>query len=108
MIIMAAEQLSARRGILSEQLLIAAAHLNSVIMKINLINDHSAQLCDSLSREFTILKQALDKKEKELISKIHSDSALVKGDIELATKSAKLIIDKSSQVMYGMLYVGLI
>ena len=96
---MAAQQLSARREVLSEQLLIAGAHLNSLMMKMTLIDEHSAQLCDFVSKKFSTLKQAVDEKEKELISKIHSDRARVKGDIELATKSAKLIIDKSSQVI---------
>ena len=101
---MATQQLSAKREILSEQVASAGAHLESLMIKSDLVSGHSARLCDLVSSKFTMLKQTLEKKEQELLSKIHRDSSRVKGDLELAITSAKLIIDKSMMVRYCMCF----
>ena len=95
---MAAQQLSAKREILAEQLAVASAHLESLITKKKVVNDHSKQLCNLVNTKFNSLKHALDRKEKELVSMVLGDTSRVKEDLDLAIKSAELIIEKSARV----------
>jgi hypothetical protein len=91
-------QLSAKRKLVSDQLEVAKDHLESLRTKCNLIELHSKRVCDSVSDAFADLKNSLDKKEKEVVSKVLVDSSHIKEELNIAKKSAELIIERSRQV----------
>ena len=81
-----------------EHLTIAQSYVKSLRSKKDLVDQHSSQLCHFIRENFSGLKQALDKKEKDLISAITKEGSAVKTHLERAERSAELIIDKSFQV----------
>ena len=95
---MAAGLLSAKNELLIEQLRIAEAYLESLKLKKVLTDQHSERLCQIVREKFSNVKQAVDKKEKDLISKIIRDGSVVKRLLETSEKSADAIINKSLQV----------
>ena len=95
---MAAQQLSAKRDILAEQLSVASAHLELLVTKRKAVDGHSKQQCNFVSTKFAWLKNSLDRKEKELISMVLSDTSRVKEELNVAITSAELMIEKSAQV----------
>ena len=95
---MATQQLSAKRELLMEHLTIAQSYVKSLRSKKDLVDKHSSRLCHFVRENFSGLKQALDKKEKDFISAVVKEGSAVSTHLERAERSAKLIIDKSFQV----------
>ena len=91
-------QFLAKQQLLSDQLKVAKAHLDTLKAKCNRVEEYSGRICNVVSDRFTALKQSLDKKKEEMISRILDDSFRVKEELNGAMKSAELIIGKSLQV----------
>ena len=91
-------QLSAKRLLVSDQLDVANAHLETLKSKYFLVDVHSRRMCDFVSDRFTDLKQSLDLKEREIVSRIQADSSRTKEELNAAKKYAQFIVDKSQQV----------
>ena len=93
-------QLSAKRQLVSDQLEVAKDHLETLRTKCNLVELHSKRISDFVSDTFADLKRSLDKKEKEVVSKILVDSSRIKEELNTVKKSAELIIERSRQVRF--------
>ena len=98
-------QLSAKRQLVSDQLEVAKDHLETLRTKCNLVELHSKRICDFVSDTFTDLKHSLDKKEKEVVSRILVDSSRIKEELSTAKNSAELIIERSRQVRSKLLCI---
>ena len=92
------EQLTAKRQVVLEHLEIVQAHFDSLIVKENLLDEHCERVCNFVCSKFDVLKHALERKKKELISNILDDTSHVKKDLDSAKRSAELVIGKSLQV----------
>ena len=92
---MANQLLTAKQKIVYEQLTIANAHLDSLLMKKEVVDKHSSRLCSIVSKKIAEMKHTLEETEKELIAKVVADSSFLKQGLDLAKTHAQGIIEKS-------------